>query len=109
MIYEMRTYWAAPGKVEALHNRFRTLTVHIFQRLGMQMVGFWAPQPATPESGSLVYILAFEDKAAMDKAWDIFRADLEWIAGKKASEVDGALVEKISSVLLNPTDYSPLQ
>jgi hypothetical protein len=109
MIYELRTYWAAPGKLDDLHRRFSTLTVHIFQRYHMQVVGFWTPAPITPESGSLVYLLAFESVAAMEKAWDDFRADPDWVNGKAASEVNGTLVEKLTSVVLNPTDYSPLQ
>jgi len=109
MIYELRTYWAAPGKSDDLHRRFRDLTVNVFKRHDMQLVGFWTPAPVTPESGSLVYILAFESTAAMEKAWDNFRADPEWINGKAASEVNGTLVEKITSVVLSPTDYSPLK
>ena len=109
MIYELRTYWAAPGKCAAMHNRFRTLTTGLFQRHGLAVVGFWSPEPATPETGDLVYLLAFESQAAKDAAWEAFRVDPEWIAGKAASEVDGALVSKLTSVLLNPTDYSPLR
>lgn len=109
MIYELRTYWAAPGKLDDLHRRFRTLTVNIFKRYGMQVVGFWTPAPITPESGSLVYLLAFESVAAMEKAWDDFRVDPDWINGKAASEINGTLVDKLTSFVLNPTDYSPLK
>ncbi len=109
MIYELRTYWAAPGKSAELHKRFRTLTVNLFARHQMAMVGFWSPSPVTAESGDLVYILAFEDEAAMRKAWDAFRVDPDWVNGKAASEVNGSLVEKLTSVTLLPTDYSALQ
>jgi hypothetical protein len=107
MIYELRTYWAAPGKAEAMHKRFRTLTRGIFARHGMGMVGFWSPSPVTLESGDLVYMLCFPNEASMEAAWDAFRADPEWIAGKSASEEDGTLVVKLTSVVLHPTDYSP--
>ncbi len=106
MIYELRTYWAAPGKIEALHKRFRTLTLGVFQRHNMEVVGFWTPQPATPESGDLIYILRFADEAAQIAAWEAFRQDPEWINGKAASEESGPLVDHITSVLMNPTDYS---
>lgn len=109
MIYELRTYWAAPGKIDALHRRFQTLTLGVFQRHNMRVAGFWTPQPATPETGSLIYILAFEDEAAKDAAWAAFRADPEWIAGKAESEKDGSLVEKLTSVILTPVEYVPLQ
>ena len=108
MIYELRTYWAEPGKLDALNARFRNLTLGLFARHGAQVIGFWTPAPRTAESGDLVYLLAFADKAAVTASWDAFRADPEWHAGKTASEANGALVEKITSVLLDPTDYSPL-
>ncbi len=59
MIYELRTYWAPPGKQDQMHARFRNLTVGLFARHGLNVIGFWVPEPATAESGDLVYILAF--------------------------------------------------
>jgi hypothetical protein len=108
MIYELRTYWAAPGKAEALHNRFRTLTLGIFAKHGMQVVGFWTPDPATAETGDLVYIMAFPDRDTMTRSWDAFRMDEEWKAGRAASDVNGVLTEKLTSIVLQPTDYSPM-
>ena len=109
MIYELRTYWAAPGKAEALHNRFRTLTLGIFAKHGMQVVGFWTPDPSVEDAGDLVYIMAFPDQEAKARAWDAFRADPEWIAGRAASEKEGTLAVRVKSVTLLPTDYSPLK
>jgi hypothetical protein len=109
LIYELRTYWAAPGKREALHQRFRGLTLGLFDRHNMQVVGFWAPDPITEQTGDLVYIMVFPDREALKQAWDAFRADPDWQAGKAASEVEGPLTTKVTSVLLEPTDYSPLQ
>jgi hypothetical protein len=108
MIYELRTYWANPGKAEAMHNRFRTLTLGIFKRHNMEVIGFWTPQPADPECGDLVYMLRFPDEAAKTAAWAAFEKDPEWINGKAASEVNGKLVDHLTSVLMNSTDYSPL-
>lgn len=108
MIYELRTYWAAPGKIEALHRRFRTLTLGVFARHHIEVVGFWTPKPVTAESGHLIYLLRFADEAAMHAAWEAFRADPEWVAGRAASEKDGRLVEKLTSQVLSPTDYSPM-
>jgi len=109
MIYELRTYWAAPGKLDALQARFRDLTLGVFARHNMQVVGFWVPEPRTPETGDLLYILAFPSQEAMAAAWAAFRQDQQWIQGKEASERDGALVARIASQVLLPTDYSPLQ
>jgi NIPSNAP len=109
MIYELRTYWAAPDKSEALHNRFRTLTLGIFAKHGMQVIGFWTPEADPAENGDLVYIMAFADQEAKARAWDAFRADPEWIAGRAASEKEGTLTVRVKSVTLQATDYSPLK
>jgi NIPSNAP len=109
MIYELRTYWAAPGKLDNLNARFRNLTLGLFARHNMTVIGFWTPQPITPDTGDLVYLMAYPDHAALTAAWDAFRADPDWQAGRAASEVDGKLAAKVTSVVLQSTDYSPLQ
>ena len=109
MVYELRTYWAAPGKVEALHDRFRNVTQRIFDKHHMEVVGYWSPSPATEESGDLVYMLAFPSQEALASAWGAMRADPEWQQAKAASEVNGTLVSRLTSTVLLPTDYSPLR
>lgn len=113
-VFEMRTYYAHPGKMPALHARFRDHTNKLFVKHGMTLIGYWTPieekeadEKKTPKK--LVYILAYPSKAAADKSWADFRKDPEWIAAKKASEKDGELVAKFDSVFLNPTDYSPIK
>jgi hypothetical protein len=108
-VFELRTYYAAPGKMEALHARFRKHTCRLFQKHGMTLIGFWSPTDPKEAEKKMVYLLAFPSKEAADKAWKAFRDDPEWKAAKAASEKDGVLVEKVESVYLNPTDYSPLK
>ena len=108
MIFELRTYWAAPHKLDQLHHRFRTLTLPLFARHGLQLVGFWTPAPPSAETGDLVYLLACPDQAALEAAWTAFVADPDWQAGAAVSEADGPLVAKVTSILLHATDYSPL-
>jgi NIPSNAP protein len=108
--YEIRTYTAAPGKLEELHARFRDHTMKIFSKHGMKVVGFWGP--ADKENGSenkLIYIMEFQSRAARDKAWKEFGADPEWQAARTASEKNGKLTEKVDSVILMATDYSPIK
>lgn len=107
MIHELRIYWAEPGKIENLHERFRSLTLGLFKRHSMEVVAFWTPVPATPESGDLVYILRFANTDAMKAAWAAFQNDPDWIAGKAASEINGKLVTRLTSQVLSLTDYSP--
>jgi uncharacterized protein (DUF1330 family) len=108
--FELRTYYAAPGKLEELHARFRNHTIRLFKKHGMKIVGFWGPtDKADGAEEKLVYILAFPSRAARDKAFDSFRKDPEWEAVKAASEKNGKLTEKIDSVFLMASDYSPIK
>jgi hypothetical protein len=108
--FELRTYTAAPGKLEALHARFRDHTNALFVKHGMTVVGYWVPSDADKgAANTLVYLLAYPDRAAREKAWSAFGSDPDWNAARKASEVDGKLTEKVESVFLTATDYSPLK
>ena len=42
-VFEMRTYYAAPGKLEDLQARFRDHTVKLFEKHGMTNIGYWVP------------------------------------------------------------------
>jgi hypothetical protein len=103
--YEMRTYYAAPGKLEALHARFRDHTVGLFAKHGMVNIGYWVPME-NPEN-QLIYILAYPSRETREASWKAFMADPEWQAACKKSELDGKLVAKADSVFLEATDYSP--
>jgi hypothetical protein len=108
-LFEMRTYYAEPGKMTALHARFRDHTCRLFKKHGMELVGFWSPTDAKQAEEKMVYIVAHKDKAAADKSWAAFRADPEWIKARDASEKDGKLVARIEVIWLSGTDYSPMK
>jgi hypothetical protein len=108
--FEMRTYIAPEGKLDALHARFRDHTNKLFAKHGIEMVGYWTPvDEAKGAKTTLVYILAYPSKEARAASWKAFGADPEWLKAKAASEVNGKLVEKVESVFLKPTDYSPMK
>src|SRR5450432_1457019 len=108
--FELRTYYVAPGKLEALNARFRDHTCALFKKHGMEIVGFW--MPTDTEQGAenkLVYMLVHRSREAAKQSWKDFQADPEWIKVRTESEVNGKLTEKIESVFLSATDYSPLK
>ena len=41
MIYELRSYYAHPGKMGALQKRFRDHTCKLFEKHGITNVGYW--------------------------------------------------------------------
>ena len=108
--FELQTYYAAPGKLEALNARFRDHTCALFKKHGMEIVGFWIP--TDKEQGAenkLVYMLAHQSREAAKQSWRDFQGDPEWQKVRAESEANGKLTEKIESVLMAATDYSPLK
>lgn len=108
-VFELRTYTAAPGKLEELNARFRNHTLRIFERHGMKNVAYWIPQDAARSSDTIVYVLAHESREAAAKSWKAFGSDPEWQKVKAASEANGPIVTKVESVFLVATDYSPMK
>jgi len=111
-VFEMRTYYTAPGKLEDLQARFRNHTVKLFEKHGMTNIGYWVPvdeKTGVPSADRLVYIVAFPSFEARTKAWDSFRADPEWNTVRTESEKNGKIVDKIESVFLKATDYSAIK
>ena len=107
--FEMRTYHTAADKMEALHTRFRDHTNRLFQKHGIELVGYWNPADEAEKDKKLIFILAYPDKASRDKSWEAFANDPDWVKAKAESEKDGVLVEKVEEVFMSPTDYSPVQ
>lgn len=111
-VFELRTYVAAPGKIDALNARFKNHTLALFKKHGMEVVGFWMPLDKDKDAAAgekLMYLLSFPSRAAAQAAWKAFAGDPAWVAARTASEVDGRLTAKIESVFLAGTDYSPLK
>lgn len=103
--YELRTYYAAPGKLDALHARFRDHTCKLFEKHGMVNVGYWVPLD-NPDN-QLIYLLAYPSREARETSWKNFMADPSWQEAFRKSEENGRLVVKVESIFLTATDYSP--
>jgi len=106
MVYELRTYTAAPGKMPELQKRFRDHTMQLFEKHGMKNIGYWVPADK-PET--LIYIVAHKSRDAATKSWAGFMADPEWRSVYKESQKNGSLTTKVERVYMNPTDFSPLR
>jgi hypothetical protein len=108
--FELRTYVAAPGKLDALLARFRDHTTTLFEKHGITSIGYWV---ATDGEGqpteTLIYLLAHPSREAAKQSWTAFQADPDWIAARDASQVDGRLTASVTSVYLDPTDFSELR
>lgn len=104
-VFEMRTYYAAPGKLDELHARFRDHTMKLFEKHGITNLGYWVPIE-NPDN-KLVYVLAYPSREARETSWKAFGADPDWQAARKASEENGKLVTKVEQVFLKATEFSP--
>lgn len=105
-LYEMRTYYPKPGKFEPMVERFRRDSCRLLEKHGMRNVAYFVQ--AEGENAKLVYFLAHQSQEAKDASWKAFLSDPEWKEVYRKSHENGPLVEKIDSLLLKPTSYSPL-
>jgi NIPSNAP len=122
VVYELRVYHAAPGKLGELLARFRDHTIKIFDRHGLKSVAYWTPvdEPGSPrspvlasgvvepqKSNTLIYMLQHPSREEAAANWKSFQDDPEWKSVKEKSEANGKLTEKIDSTFLVLTDFSP--
>ena len=107
MIYEYRAYYVMPGRMPDIQKRFAEVTMRLFTKHGIRVVGFW--ETVFGESNELVYICAYDDLAQRQTVWAAFMGDPEWQAARKASEVNGPLVERVVNKIWKPTSFSPMQ
>ena len=108
-IFELRTYTAHPGRLDALNARFRNHTMRIFDRHGMTNIGYWTPQEAPLSENTLVYLLAHDSRDAATESWGAFRADPEWSRVAEESQRDGRIVQGVEVLWLEATDYSQIK
>lgn len=106
-VYELRTYYCLPGRLEALHKRFADHTLKLFEKHGMKNEMYWTPIDPKQKDHVLIYVVSHDSVEAAKKSWDAFRADPEWHKARDASEKDGKIVEKVESVYMTATAFSP--
>jgi hypothetical protein len=107
-VYELRTYYTNPGKLDTLLKRFRDHTCRIFEKHGMVNIGYWVPTDEKDGAGNkLVYILKHKSRDGAMAAWKEFSADPEWQAVAKASEANGKIVDHVDRVFVAAADFSP--
>ena|SRR5688572_5632980 len=110
--FELRMYTVDPtrdgvgqfkGGIDDLHQRFREKEVEIFKKSGAEVIGVWQHlgQPTT-----LVYMLAFRDRAHREAVWAAFNADPEWTALRTKYMVP---LQPPNVSYLSATDYSPMK
>jgi len=105
-LFELRTYHTHPGKLEALHKRFREHTCQLFAKHGMTNIGYWVPQ-GQPET--LIYLLGYKDQEAREASWKAFQHDPAWKAAYTASHANGPILAGVDSMYLKGLDYGKMK
>ena len=108
-VYELRTYTALEGKLPALLARFKDHTIKLFEKHGIENIGYWVPSDAPRSQNTLIYIVRHKSREAATANWDAFRKDPAWQKAQKESEAAGKIVEKVESVFMSATDFSKLK
>ena len=109
--FEIRMYTADTARdgggdydraIDELHQRFREKEVEIFENHGAEIVAVWQN---LDDPNTLIWMLAYRDRAHRQEVWDAFRADPEWTAlrAKYPVPVDANVV------MMSATDYSALK
>ena len=107
--FELRTYTPAPGKLTNLLARFHDHTIDLFSKHGMTHIGYWITTEADGKQPKLIYMLAHPSEAEGRQHFKEFASDPDWVKARDASEANGKITEKVESLYLTPTDYSPIR
>lgn len=110
MIYEIRRYESAPGKMRALQRVMAEAAMPVFEKLDMKVIGAWVPVIGDDEY-TVIYMLAYDSMDDRNAKWDAFFKDKDWqeVRAKIAAEEGDPMVAKSIATFLKPESYSPLQ
>jgi hypothetical protein len=109
--FELRMYTVDPsrdgvgqfkGGINELHKRFREGEVEVFKKNGVDVLAVWQN---LDDPNTLVYLLAYKDRAAREAGWAAFGADPKWNELRVKYFVP--LTSKIT--FMSAADYSPLK
>ncbi|MGE0330228.1 MAG: NIPSNAP family protein [Ramlibacter sp.] len=101
MIYELRFYSVAPGRMDDVHERFGTHLPALFERHGVNCVGRWSAV-AGPDAPRFVYLLAYRDYAHREAVWAGFYQDADWWRVRADTNAGHEMVERHDLFFLKP-------
>ena len=105
--FEIRMYTAEPavngqGGIDNLHQRFREGEVALFEKHGAEIVAVWQ---RLDDPNTLVWMLAYRDRAHREEVFAAFRGDPDWTELRAKYEVPLS----IEAYMLSASDYSALK
>ena len=109
--FEIRSYTVDPtrdgvgqfkGGIDDLHKRFREGEVEVFKKSGVEVLAVWQN---LDDPNTLIYLLAYKDRAARDAGWAAFSADSKWTELRTKYFVP----LNTKAIMMSASDYSPLK
>jgi hypothetical protein len=102
--FELRMYTATNerGNINDLHQRFQEEEVAIFERHGADVIAVWQ---RLDDPNTLVWMLAYRDRAHRDEVWAGFAADPAWAELRQKYDVSLS----IEAYWMSSTGYSNLR
>ena len=103
--FEIRMYTANTergGDINTLHQRFREQEVAIFEKHGADVIAVWQ---RLDDPNTLVWMLAYRDRAHRDEVWRGFASDPDWTSLRQKYDVSLS----IEAYWMSSTNYSKLR
>ncbi len=107
-VFELREYQAMPQKIQNITDRFGNFTCGAFDKHGFRQVGYWRNVIGANDH-QLIYLLAWESLDERIQKFDTFLKDPERVRVFAESEKNGPIVENVTTTILRPTAFSPMQ
>ena len=101
MIYELRLYSVAPGRMQDVHDRFNHHFPALFARHGVNCVGRWNAV-AGPDAPRFVYLMAYRDYAEREAVWASFYQDADWWRIRAETNAGHEMVERHDLFFMKP-------
>ena len=108
VIYELRTYRCAPGRLGEVVDRTIKHAVPLWEKHGIHHVGFWTVVIGN-SNNDFIYLLRWGSAADREAKWPEFMADPDWVAARAKTEAAGPLINSVNNQFLAPTAFSGLQ
>ncbi|MDG1707586.1 MAG: NIPSNAP family protein [Emcibacteraceae bacterium] len=106
-VFELRTYVTNDGKLDDLHARFNDHTIGLFEKHGMENIGYWEPVDIP---NTLIYIIKHDSVNAAKQSWSDFVNDPAWKTVAEESGRNGPILSKApDSVYMTSTQYSKIK
>ncbi len=102
MIFELRRYRVASGRLPDVRDRFVEHLPPLFARHHLNVLGRWTAT-ASEDSASFVYLLGFERLDARQSAWAGFYIDPQWQRVRTSTNAGSEMIERTGLSFLSPS------